>query len=159
MARLYHCNANSVTFYGVTPIPTAGSPTRVQIVLSGSDVFGYSDVQQSFNITIAAHNLSLVQPVPTFNLTTGYPLNTTLDVLASFRLDDKPFHADDVRNITLDASDLSWLSYDANNMSLFGIPPTGQESITHPITITDKYGDSVNTTIAFAFFPSHFSTD
>lgn len=101
----------------------------------------------------------MVQPVPTFNLTTGYPLNTTLDVLASFRLDDKPFHADDVRNITLDESDLSWLSYDANNMSLFGIPPTGQESTTLPITITDKYGDSVNTTIAFAFFPSHFSTD
>ena len=152
-------NPNTVTFDGVTPLLNPGVPGLYQIVLSGSDVFGYTDVQQSFNITIASHDFELAQPAATLNLTSGYPLNTTLDVLSSFILDGNPLHAEQVANMTLGTSDLSWLTYDPSNMSLFGVPPNDQGSISIPLSITDKFGDALNTTVALAFFPSFFSTD
>ena len=152
-------SANSPTFNGVTPLLAAGEPTLYQVVLSGSDVYGYSDVQQAFNITIAAHDFALVKPTASLNLTSGYPLNDTLDVLSSFTLDAESLRPDEVANTSLDASGLSWLSYNPSNSSLFGTPPNDQKTVSVPLSITDIYGDTLNTTVSLAFFPSLFTTD
>lgn len=152
-------NADTVTFDGVTPVLGIGIPSIYQVVLSGSDVSGYSDMQQLFNMTVAAHNFMLARPAAALNLTSGYPLNTTLDVLSSFTLNDKVLHADQVANVSLDTSDMGWLSDDPVNMSLFGTPPDDLTTASLPLSITGKYGDTLKTTVSLAFFPSQFTAD
>ncbi|KAK4687246.1 axial budding pattern protein 2, partial [Tremellales sp. Uapishka_1] len=148
----------TVTFDGVAPAVAAGI---YQVQVLGSDVLGGADVRQAFNISVGKHELLLVSPLQV-NLTAGYPLNTTLDIPGSFTLDDEALHKDQVGSIYIDTDQQSWLSYDTQNMSLSGMPPSSliegnNESTTElPITITDVYSNTVNTTLSLSFFPSVF---
>lgn len=61
--------------------------------------------------------------------------------------------------MTLGTTGLNWLSYNPANISISGTAPGGQATTALPLGITDKYGDTVNTTLSLAFFPSHFASD
>ncbi|WWC73050.1 uncharacterized protein I206_107015 [Kwoniella pini CBS 10737] len=154
-------NNQTVTFDGVTP---ADSPDGqiLDILLSGSDTFGFSDIQQSFTILISAHDLQLINPL-IMNMTLGYPgeigLRTLLKSDISIDGNDGDLNISDLTTVELDTSSLGWLTYNPANMSVTGSAPSNQQSVELPLDITDKYGDTLNTTIKMAFYPSIFKSD
>ncbi|OCF35605.1 hypothetical protein I316_02660 [Kwoniella heveanensis BCC8398] len=155
-------NNQTVTFDGVTPPVPSGS--TYEVLLSGSDVWGYSDIQQSFSIVVAAHDLQLVRQ-PVVNMTVGYSTDTSLKSLIrqSLSLDGEQGKVDmsDLSSIELDTTSTSWLTYYADNTSISGAPPPNQGSTTTllPLRIADNYGDSLDTTLQLAFYPSLFNND
>ncbi|WVQ93181.1 hypothetical protein IAU59_000245 [Kwoniella sp. CBS 9459] len=154
-------NNQTVTFDGVTPPVTGGS--TFEVVLSGSDVWGFSDIQDSFSIVVATHDLQVVTQ-PVVNMTMGYNTDMSLKNLVrqSLSLDGEDGKVDmsDLTGIELDTSSISWLRYYTDNISITGVPPTSQTIATElPLRITDDYGDSLNTTLQLAFFPSVFNTE
>ncbi|WVF65505.1 hypothetical protein IAT40_000233 [Kwoniella sp. CBS 6097] len=153
-------NNQTVTFDGVTP-PVSGGSTY-EVVLSGSDVWGYSDIQESFSIVVATHDLQVAKQ-PVVNMTTGYNTDMSLKNLIrqSLSLDGEQGKVDmsDLSSTKLDTSSTTWLKYSAENLSISGIPPTGQTSVALPLQIADNNGDSLNSTLQLAFFPSLFNND
>ncbi|WVR09022.1 hypothetical protein IAU60_006082 [Kwoniella sp. DSM 27419] len=153
-------NNQTVTFDGVTPSLPSG--TAYEVILSGSDVFGYADIQEKFNIVIAAHDLQVAQQ-PVINMTLGLPNDAGLrNVIRQSLISDGQQGEMDmshIKAINLDTSSLSWLAYSAANVSLSGTPPTTQSSTSLPLCVLDNYGDAINTTLQLVFYPSLFAVD
>ncbi|WWC91154.1 uncharacterized protein L201_006095 [Kwoniella dendrophila CBS 6074] len=166
-------NNQTVTFDGVTPqqlqSSSSNSPNNddgkdiYEIILYGSDIYGYSDIQESFTIIISLHELQLVKPL-ILNMTLGYSGEIGLKNLlkSSLTLDDKGeqgINISDLTDIKLDTNSLNWLSFDPTNISISGISPINQQNTDLPLSVMDKYGDILNTTVKLAFYPSIFRSD
>ena len=152
-------NNQTVTFDGVTPAPEQSGQVYT-IALSGSDVFGYQDITEKFNITIAAHDLVAVPTV--VNLTTGSFASVALDLSKMFLIDGQPAKVDEIAEIKVDTKGFDWIKWHEQNMSLGGVSPTSLDNAATtqlPITVTDTYGDVVDSTIALSFFPSYFTSN
>ncbi|WWC63982.1 uncharacterized protein I303_106588 [Kwoniella dejecticola CBS 10117] len=151
-------NNQTVTFDGVTPADS--DDQTFEILLSGSDMFGYSDIQQSFTIVVSAHSLQLTKPL-VVNMTLGYSGEIGLKSLLrnSIGVDDKAADISDLSSVNIDTSSLSWLEYDSMNMSIIGSAPPSQQPTDLPVCVTDNNGDTLNTTLKVVFYPSLFKTD
>lgn len=102
-----HFNNETLTFYGNAP--AAGS---WEIVLTGSEIFGFGGVKDYLSITVGLHALDLLEdPAPVRGLAqTFFSAPISIDQL---RLDGKSVAADAVTaSISLDGYD-EWLRFDA----------------------------------------------
>ena len=150
-------NNQTVTFDGVAPY-SMNDTEKFNIVVAGSDTFGYADVTESFNLTIALHELSLNSTgAASVNITTGSWSSTPLDSLlaSSVTLDGQPVTDKDIVDLQVTCP-VDWLSYCSTNQSLNGVPPTSQSPISLPISIADIYGDLLDVNLTFSFVPSAF---
>ena len=150
-------NNQTVTFDGVAPY-LMSKTERYDIVVAGSDTFGYADVTESFNLTIANHELGLTNAsAMSLNITEGTWSTVPLDSLLanSVSLDGRSITDKGIANLQV-TSPVDWLSYTPANQSLSGVPPMSQSPINLPIVITDIYGDALNISLAIFFTPSLF---
>ncbi|OCF79143.1 hypothetical protein I204_01090 [Kwoniella mangroviensis CBS 8886] len=154
-------NNQTVTFDGIT-VPSADTTREVyEVILSGSDVYGYSDIQQSFTIVISAHEFVALGPM-VVNMTTGYANDISLKGLLKSGLSidgQDEINISDLTSATLDTSSLVWPTYSSGNLSISGNPPSNQQNVELPLNIVDKYGDTLNTTLKMVFYPSLFASD
>ncbi|WVW79436.1 hypothetical protein I302_101405 [Kwoniella bestiolae CBS 10118] len=156
-------NNQTVTFDGITPysITDLDGRTVFEVVLSGSDVWGYSDIQQSFTIVISAHELTLAKSM-VVNMTMGYNNDISLKGLLKSGLSidgEEDINISDLTSVMVDTSAAGWSSYNPANMSIYGTPPNNQQNGELPLYVADKYGDTLNTTLKMAFYPSLFTSD
>ncbi|WRT69114.1 uncharacterized protein IL334_006098 [Kwoniella shivajii] len=152
-------NNQTVTFDGVSPPDSNGQIYR--IILSGSDTFDYSDIQQSFTVVISSHDIQQTTNM-VINMTIGYNGEVGLKNILKNSLTlngQQSFDISELSNIQVDTTGNGWLTYHSANMSISGTPSSNQQSIALPISITDKYDDILNTTIQVALFPSVFKDD
>ena len=150
-------NNQTVTFDGVAPC-LSNTTESYNIVVAGSDTFGYTDVKESFNLTIAAHDLELVNAAGLgLNITAGSWSSASLGgpLQAGIQLDGRPIKDGDIVNVSF-ASTLNGFSYSLGNMSVTGTPPGSP--YTAPINIVDRYGDTINTTLTITTVPSAFTS-
>lgn len=156
-------NNSTVTFDGLTP--KVNKTTVFQVVLGASDVLGFQDKTDGFNITVSPHDFSAAANSSSLNITadgTVVDIQINLIPLKGLCLDGKPISEKDLpaSNILLDTTVLSWLKYEPSNSTLSGPPPkdlVGQK-FSLPVDLVDRYGDVLNTTLDIAFLPSAFTS-
>lgn len=137
---------STLSFAGTTP--SQGS--KWDFVLSGSDVYGYGDVEQQFTISVDAHNFDLLQPLPALNATPGGEVNYTV-ALANIEID----HIDVVpQNITIPEIDLSalpGLNFTADDRLISGTlsesVDASASNLSIPITLKSSYSQHISTSI------------
>jgi len=157
-------NTTSLTFSGVAP--KLAVPSRFAITLYGGDAPGYRAIDDSFVLTIAAHEVSLAQAtidallVP-INGSANSPVVANLPIL-DLLLDGKPLTTLEAQDVTVSfESDpiIDWLTIDASSLALNGTPPldyVGQSSI--PLLITlPTISQTVRTHFSLAIVPSVFT--
>lgn len=156
-------NNNSVTFDGVAP--GFNTSETFQVVLAGSDVPGYKDVAQGFNITISAFNLTALaeEERRAINITAdGGTVDTVLDLvtLGNLRIDGSPIKANEIASFQLDlgTSKIDTLAFVTSNSSFVGSIDKSMvdKEVSVPLNLMDKWGDVLNTTLDIAFVPSSF---
>ncbi|OAV96089.1 hypothetical protein PTTG_02114 [Puccinia triticina 1-1 BBBD Race 1] len=111
-------NAATATFDGVSP----NEQKDTLIVVYGSDYFGYGDVQQTFRITVSAHLLDLLAPLPALNATAQSIVNYTIPFDA-FTIDGAPKNSSATISAQVDLSQTPFLTYDPVHFSISGTLP------------------------------------
>lgn len=154
-------NADSMTFDGVTLSPTY-DPETFTFVLIASDQRGYQAARSPFQLVVASHELSYdgSQPVLPINATVGEP------IAFSFRTDDWVFqdvmrdnstlNSSDISSLSVDTSQVPWLTYDAASLSLSGSAPAQPGLYPLPLHITG-YNQTLNVNTTIAVLPSYFT--
>jgi hypothetical protein len=153
-------NNETVTFEGAAPIESEAEGARHEIVVVGSDYFGYGDVQQRFIIAIASHDFRLVQPFPAINATIRSGVNYTVP-LDNVRLDNVKVAPSNV-TIDVDRSSASFLTYDSHARVISGRFPTptpNDANILIPVHLRSPYGDSLTDIVALHIIPDIFVSD
>jgi hypothetical protein len=148
----------TVTFDGVAPHEAEG--TRHEIIVFGSDYFGFGDVQQSLFIVIASHGFDLAEPLPAINATIRSDVNYTVP-LENVKLDNATVTSSNV-TIEVDLSNAPFLSYDSNSRLISGRLPTtlpNHTDINIPVHLRSPYGDNLTDTVTLHVIPDIFVSD
>ena len=153
-------NNETVTFDGVAP-SLANTTALYHITLVGSDYYGYAEVKESFNISIAAHQLDIEASSNqlSLNLTSETTASAFLyDTLSSLTIDNELVTKGEITNISV-SSLPDWLQYDQDSWTVTGTPPASANETILPIMLQDMYGDELNTTLVIKTYPSVFTSD
>jgi axial budding pattern protein 2 len=148
----------TVTFDGVAPQEAEGS--RHEIIVFGSDRFGYGDVQQKLIVVVGSHDFRLVEPFPVINATLRSEVNYTVS-LGNVRLDDATITPSNV-TIIVDLSHAPFLTYDSNTRLISGYLPTSlpnDTDIVIPVQLHSSYGDNLTDTVLLRVIPDIFVSD
>ena len=137
---------SSLTFSGTAPQATSPSELRQSfgILLSASNVAGFSQSTASFELTVESHMFVFGNDLQIINATIGSFVNFT-GLRHDLTLDGQPIQPSDLRNIVGNAP--SWLSLSNGTLALSGTPPPHAHQQNFTITATDKYGDAVSTLV------------
>ncbi|KAA1084012.1 hypothetical protein PGT21_014415 [Puccinia graminis f. sp. tritici] len=149
-------NAATATFDGVSP----NEQKDTLIVVYGSDYFGYGDVQQTFRITVSAHLLDLLAPLPPLNATAQSIVNYTIPFDA-FTIDGASKNSSTIISAKVDLSQTPFLTYDPTHFSISGTLPTSLApfaNVSVPITFsTPSCHNVVSTTLSLRVVPGLFT--
>jgi hypothetical protein len=127
---------------GVTPQVTTNSPQRLEMDIIASDTPGFASARVSIVISVSAHKFFFSPVQVIANIPAG--TNVNLSTLKSqLKFDGQPI-TDTGIGMPATAQAPSWLTFNAQDLTLTGTPPpgTGVENIT--IFAFDKYGDSTS---------------
>ena len=160
-----HFSASTNTFFGVAPTSPGPEGDSFDVVLTGSNLPGYSGPTSSFTIVVSQHALTLGGPLRLVNATVGdsfrYSIPTT-----GLRLDGSASPPKNVITVDADTSHFPWLSYDASNRSISGIPPsevvpansTTPVLLQVPLTFKDTYNNTVPANLSLNVYPPLFTS-
>jgi hypothetical protein len=148
----------TLTFDGRPPLEAEG--TRHEIIVVGSDRFGYGDVQQKLLIVVGSHDFRLVEPFPVINATLRSDINYTVP-LGNVRLDNATITPSNV-TIDIDLSHVPSLTYDSITRLISGHLPTSlpnDTDIVIPVQLHSSYGDNLTDTVLLRVIPDIFVSD
>jgi axial budding pattern protein 2 len=160
-------NAGAITFDGFAPpsMQDNAPPLKLSLTLHASDIKGYTAAALSFDLFVAAHELSIaVASLPTINVTSSTEFDIVLSSSADFKgilLDDRALEPKDIRGLLIDVSKYhDWLTFDESQRRLRGTPPSGTSSpLSLPANITIDGNQVLETTVLLAIVPSFFSAN
>lgn len=136
----------SVTFDGVSPYN--GS---IDIVVYGSNHWGYGDVWQRFSIEVDRHTFDLTRELPPLNTSLGANVDYEI-TLANLVIDQAPAAPADI-TVSPDLSSLPFLSYNPSNRQISGRVPTAASSVNStiiPVTFNNTLGNSLVANLTFS---------
>ncbi|POY76093.1 hypothetical protein BMF94_0816 [Rhodotorula taiwanensis] len=172
-------NNGTMTFNGLAPNPAQKGTWK--LMLGASDVYGYVDVWQEFELVIADHsfellgsnaadaNNTLAQGVlPAINATIGGPVKYSIP-FAVFRVDNATLTSGNLSSATANFSrttlgpDALRLEADSSSaLAIVGtIPSTANASASLgpvELTLADAYNDTLTTNISLRLVPSLFDS-
>ncbi|KNZ49471.1 uncharacterized protein VP01_499g3 [Puccinia sorghi] len=149
-------NPSTATFDGVSP----NEQKDTTIVVYGSDYFGYGDVQQTFRITVSAHLLDMLAPLPALNATAQSIVNYTI-LFDAFTIDGISKNASSIINAKVDLSQVPYLTYDEAHSSISGTLPASLVALTNlsiPITFSSpSCHNIISTQLSLRVVPGLFT--
>lgn len=178
----------SIDFNGNAPgppsDPLSSNNTSFDVLLCGSDVAGYADYCEHFELVVAAHSLSFqglggqTSVLQRLNLTgeVGTNIEVDWDVVGQgatkgLLLDGRSVNQSDVISVKVDTSSIGWLEWDESKRSFSGDVPSGaltdasyptsstkssNSKLSLPVTIIDKYNDTILLQLPISIYPSLF---
>ncbi|BGP53564.1 hypothetical protein JCM8202_005750 [Rhodotorula sphaerocarpa] len=169
----------TVTFNGLAPNPAQRGTWH--LVLGASDVYGYADAWQEFELVVAEHSFELLGSdaadangtlargvLPAINATLGGPVQYSI-ALDRFRVDNTSLTMANLSSATADFARTGFgssaLQLDSNSSGLVitgTVPSNSSQSSSSPgpveVTLVDKYNDTLTTNISIHIVPSLFDT-
>ncbi|KAF4569762.1 hypothetical protein EYR40_008741 [Pleurotus pulmonarius] len=154
-------NPNTMTLNGVTPKETnLPTPYTLRLSFFASDQEGYSALSSPFDIVVARHEFSQsASSLPTMNFTADTPFSINLQSPSDFMgllIDNKPMHPGNISTLTLDTSSCPWLTYNEDNRSLSGTPPSQAHDCKLSASVATTFNQTIQTEVSIAAVPSFF---
>ncbi|MCJ1370085.1 hypothetical protein MMC20_001297 [Loxospora ochrophaea] len=139
-------DANSLAFEGETPEFTSSTelPQDINIVLTASNVAGFSDTIVSFQIVIESHELTFGNDTHNVNVSANTPFSYS-ELQRDLLLDGKVLQPSDLNNVSAEMPE--WMSLNEQTLVLSGTAPSSVSAQNFTVTATDIYGDVANTTL------------
>jgi axial budding pattern protein 2 len=159
-------DANSYTLWGVAPTSPGPEGEQFDFVLTGSNRRGYGGVSSSMTVVVSSHELTLGGPLRAVNITAGdnfrYRIPTT-----GLQLDGRQSPESNTITTHVEASQYSWLAYDAETNTVSGkVPfdaaqgdPSQPQSLFVPLTFHDTHNNSLPANLTLAVYPSAFNVE
>ncbi|KIL69478.1 hypothetical protein M378DRAFT_8124 [Amanita muscaria Koide BX008] len=150
------------TLDGVTP--HEGDTTVYPIDLIVTDKQGYKAQAARFDVAVTDHEFSLVDSLPTINITAKSPVHISLqspDDFSGLLVDGKPVRPSDIETLDIDITHCNhWLSYNRTSRVLSGdstnIDFPLDQRLNLPVTVTTTFNQSIFTNYMIAIVPSYF---
>ncbi len=159
-----------ISFSGVTPTSSAGQ-TPLAVTLHAAEKAGFSAVHDTFSVyvlpittSLGSHTLHVMQPLVPINITVGEYFSIDLDQLNLYGLeiDDGTIDQNDIKTVTAQTADISWVSYNMSSAQLEGSPPIDllqRPPTILPLDLTIGEGNlTIATNISLVAYSSAFST-
>ena len=155
----------TTTFWGVAPTQPGKEGATFDVVVSASSVMGYSGTTSTFTIVVSQHALTLGGPLRPVNASIGDSFRYTIPT-TGLKLDGRTSPASNPINVSVDLSQLPWLTFDAANHSISGVPPedlissnsTDVTTVQVPVTFHDTFNNSLPAPLSINVYPSIFSS-
>ncbi|KAF9244088.1 hypothetical protein BU15DRAFT_86056 [Melanogaster broomeanus] len=140
-------------------------PEWIKFDASSLTFDGYSAGHVPFDLVVATHELSALSSLPTVNITAGMPFNVAMSSAADFSgvlVDGQPIQPANVSVLSVDVSSYrSWLTYDPERKTLYGLLPNGFTASDGrpvlPVTLTSNFNQTLNISMALNIVLSYFS--
>ena len=145
----------TVTYGGVAP----NNDDTFDIVLYGSDNFGYADVSQTFTIVIGSHSFLLNDPLPSMNATAKEQITYNIPI-SGLSLDGTQISAVNLTSVAVNLGNHTYLSYDNASRVISGTLPSELPSTTNvyiPVYFTDAFNDTIISNVTLQIIPQLFS--
>ena len=141
-----HFDPDRLAITGITPPFNSPSalPQNIPIILSASNVPGFSDATAIFHLYVSNHQLSFGAEPLVVNATPGQELRYD-GIRAALGLDGKPVEPPILKSVTANCPE--WMNLDNKSLLLYGTPPDGVTSGSFGISVEDDFGDVANTTV------------
>ncbi|GJJ10870.1 hypothetical protein Clacol_005098 [Clathrus columnatus] len=158
-------NSEIMTLSGVAPAAAEYNIIRM-IATTGN-----ASVSDSFIFIVSPHDIAIISPFKTHNITTGTPFSLIVDDLDSILVDDLPYNmsshlsyagaSSPQFSMVVNTSTSSWMSWDSAAFSLQGTGPQSEERLILPVAVSASFPDqhfSLNTHLTLNVFTSYFNS-